>query len=118
MKDLGPGSYQESWRTGLEITPQYDAYENETPNKNTFCQLTEELDSITEVGNHYIGAEILLPRGNKMARSHVVACSWYARGSMMGRAHTNSILDTRMYQVKFAGGEVTKLIRLVYRTDH
>ena len=24
------------------------------------------------VGNHYIGAEILLPRGDKMARSHVV----------------------------------------------
>ena len=27
----------------------------------------------------------------------------------MGRAHTNPILNTRMYQVKFAGGEVTEL---------
>ena len=27
----------------------------------------------------------------------------------MGRSHTNPILDTRMYQVEFAGGEVTEL---------
>ena len=27
----------------------------------------------------------------------------------MGRAHTNPILNTRMYQVEFAGGKVTEL---------
>ena len=27
---------------------------------------------------------------------------------MMGRAHTNPILNTRMYQVEFAGGKVTE----------
>ena len=27
----------------------------------------------------------------------------------MGRSHTNPIFDTRMYQVEFAGGEVTEL---------
>ena len=26
----------------------------------------------------------------------------------MGRSHSNPILDTRMYQVEFAGGEVTE----------
>ena len=26
---------------------------------------------------------------------------------VMGRFHTNPILDTRMYQVEFAGGKVT-----------
>ena len=28
----------------------------------------------------------------------------------MGKAHANPILDTRMYQVEFAGGEVTESI--------
>ena len=28
----------------------------------------------------------------------------------MGRAHTNPILNIRMYQVEFAGGKVTELL--------
>ena len=62
-----------------------------------------------EVGDHYIGAEILLPRGDQMARCHVVARSRDAKGNVMGRSHTNPILDTRMYQVQFAGGKVRVL---------
>ena len=37
---------------GLEDTPQYDPYEDETQ------------EPTPEVGDHYIGAEILLPRGD------------------------------------------------------
>ena len=55
----------------LENTPQYNPYQDETQNDQTFPQLAEELESMPEVGDHYIGAEILLPQGNKMARSHV-----------------------------------------------
>ena len=58
---------------GLENTPQYDSYEDETQNEQTFTQLAEELEPMQEVGDHYIGAEILLPRGDKMARGHEVA---------------------------------------------
>ena len=50
-----------------------------------------------------------LPRGYKMARSHVVVLSHDANENMMGRAHTNPILNTRMYQVEFLGGDVTEL---------
>ena len=49
----------------LENTPQYDPYEDETQNKQMFPQLAEELELIPEVGDHYIGAEILLPRDGK-----------------------------------------------------
>ena len=52
-----------------------------------------------EVGNHDIGAEVLLPRGDDMARSHVGVQSCDANGKDMGRAHTNPILDIRMNQV-------------------
>ena len=60
-------------------------------------------------GDHYIGAEILLSRGDQMARGHVAARSQDANGNMMGRSHTNPILDARTYQVEFAGGKVTEL---------
>ena len=72
---------------------------DETQNKQMFPQLAEAIEPMSEVGYHYVGAEILLPRGEGMARDHVVT----------GRAHTNLILDTRIYQVEFTGGEVTEL---------
>ena len=69
-----------------------------------FPQLAKELEPMPEVGDHNTGAEIMLPRGDKVARGHVVAQSHDANGNIMDRAHTNLILDTRMYQVEFAGG--------------
>ena len=59
-----------------------------------------------EVGNYYRGAKILLPRGNQMIRGHVLVRSQDANGIVMGRSHTNPILDTRMYQVEFAGAKL------------
>ena len=44
-----------------------------------------------------------------MARGHVVARSRDSNGNVMERSHTNPILNTRIYQEEFAGGEVTKL---------
>ena len=61
------------------------------------------------MGDYYIGAEIRLPRGDQIARGHVVVRSRDANGNVIGRSHSNPILDTRMYQVEFAGGEVTEL---------
>ena len=61
-----------------------------------------------EGGNYYIGAEILLPRGDVMARGHVVARTRDANGNLMGKSHTNPIFNKRTYQVEFAGDEVTK----------
>ena len=74
-----------------------------------FPQLAEKPELMPEVGDYDIGAEILLPRGDQMARGHVVARSRDTKGDVMGRSHINLILDTRTYQVEFAGGEVTEL---------
>ena len=59
--------------------------------------------------DHYIGDEILLPRGGQIARGHVVECCHVANGNVMGRAHANPILDTRMCQIEFAGIKFTEL---------
>ena len=88
----------------LENTPLYNPYHNETQNEQSFPQLVEELEPMPVVGDHYIGVEILLPQGDQMARGHVVARSHDANGDMMGRSHTNPILDTKTYQVEFVGG--------------
>ena len=66
-----------------------------------------------EVGDHYIGAEILLSRGDKMARGHVVVQSCDASGNIMGKPQMNPIHDTKIYQVEFTGGKVTELIAIV-----
>ena len=62
-----------------------------------------------EVGDHYIRAEILLTRGDEMARGHVVARSCDANKNVISRAHVNAILNTRMYWVEFTGDKVTEL---------
>ena len=90
----------------LENTPQYDPYEDESQNRQTVPQLAEELEPMPEVCNQYIGAEIMLPRGGKMARGHVLAQSHDASGNIMDRAHANPIMDTSLYQVEFAGGRL------------
>ena len=48
----------------------------------------EELELMPEVSDYYIGAEILLPRGDQMARGHVVTRKIDAKGNVMGRSHT------------------------------
>ena len=50
-----PRELEDLW---LEYAPQYDPYEDETQNEESFPQLAEELESMPEVGDLYIGANI------------------------------------------------------------
>ena len=94
---------------GLENTPQYYLFEEKTQKEESYSQWAEELEPMLEVGDHYIVADMLLSREDQMARGHVVAQSCDANGNIMGRAHTNPILDTILYQVEFSGGKVTEI---------
>ena len=62
-----------------------------------------------ESGDYYIRAEVLLPRGDHMARGHVVARTQDTNGNTVSRLNSNPILDTRAYQVEFAAGEISEL---------
>ena len=44
-----------------------------------------------------------------MARGYVMTGALDANGYDMGRAYANPTLDTRMYQVDFAGGKVSDI---------
>ena len=91
---------------GLEILQHYDPYEDETKNYHTFLERAEELEPMPEVGNHQIGANIMLPIGDEMARGHTVKQKHNASGNIMGRAHSNLLINTRLYQVKFKEGNI------------
>ena len=93
---------------GLENTPQYDLYENETQNNQIFTQLAKEVQPIPEVGNHYKGAKKLLPWEEEIARGYIVEQSCDANGNLMNRADTSHSLNTRMYQAKITRGWVTE----------
>ena len=74
---------------GVEVTP-YDPYEE-------------------KLGDQYVNAEILLPRGDTMARGQVVHQKHDADGNPIGRSNQNLILDTCLYKVEFPGREMTEL---------
>ena len=48
-------------------------------------------------------------RKDKMARGNVVVGNQDTNENVMGRSHTNSILDTRTHQVQFTVGKVTDI---------
>ena len=51
----------------------------------------------------------MLPRGRTLARGRVTERKHDHEGNVIGRSNANHILDTREYEVKFEGGDVTKL---------
>ena len=61
---------------------------------------------MSEVTDQCIQAEILLSRGDHVAKGNIVAQSHDANGNAMCRAHAHPILDIRMYELEFAGGEI------------
>ena len=48
-----------------ENIPQYDPYEDETQNEQSFHQSAEELEPMPEVGDYNVGDEIMLPEGER-----------------------------------------------------
>ena len=54
--------------------------------------------------NNYIGAEVTLPRGDKMVSGIVKARVKGIEGDPIGVTNQNPILDTRVYEVEFTDG--------------
>ena len=63
---------------GLENISQYDLYQDEAQNEQTFPNIDKDLESMTDVEEHYIEAGIVLSREDQIARGHVVTKSHYA----------------------------------------
>ncbi len=68
-----------------------------------------DLEVTPEVGNNYVGVNLLFPKGGTMTRGRVTAQKRNVGGNPKGGANSNPILDTREYTVRFDNGDVTNL---------
>jgi hypothetical protein len=107
-EQLGPAA-QDSDFPADDLTPEYelfgdvgDADFNPDPDH-------ADLEVMPEVGNSYIGVDLLFPKGRTMTKGCVTAQKRDADGNPKGRANPNPILDTREYTVTFDNGDVTDL---------
>ncbi len=62
-----------------------------------------------KIGDNYLSAELMLPKGGVMVKGHVTARKRNRDGNPVGRANDNPILDTRSYIVDFDDGNQTEL---------
>ena len=84
-------------------TPIYEPYEDDVSQPS--FQVSDADDATPDTYDPYVGAEVLLPHDQDFATGRVIERKRNADGSEKGRAHTNPILDTRSYQVRFPDGQ-------------
>ena len=107
---LGPKAFIDDFKDlGIDEPPILDRYEDDDLDGRMPDPPDEELDATPEVGDSYVNTEVMLSRGDRMARGKVVRRKRDAEGNPIGRANNNPILDTHQYEVQFADGEVTEL---------
>jgi hypothetical protein len=66
-------------------------------------------ETMPEIGDNYLSAELMLPKGGVMVKDHMTAHKRDRDGNPVGRANDNPILDTRTYIVGFDDGNQTEL---------
>jgi hypothetical protein len=62
-----------------------------------------------EIGDNYLSAELMLPKGGVLVKGRVTARKHDQDGNPVGCANDNPIFDTRSYIVNFDDGDQTEL---------
>jgi hypothetical protein len=68
-----------------------------------------ETEITPKIGDNYLSAELMLPKGGVMVKGCMTARKLDWDSNPVGRANDNTILDTRSYIVNFDDGNQTKL---------
>jgi hypothetical protein len=68
-----------------------------------------DLEVTPEIGDNYIGAKILIPRGGVLSRGRVTRRKREADGNPIGRSHDSPALDTRSYIIEFDDNDRAEL---------
>ena len=102
---LGTAVSAEYFESDPEIfTLTLDWYEDDEEHQNHM----PEMDDITpEVMENYIAAEIMISHGDKAAQGSVRLKERNVEGNTIGRDNSNTILDTRVYEVEFEDGSMS-----------
>ena len=85
-------------------TPEFEAYSDESDGSEQRMPEADDYDEDTF--DKYLGAETRLASGDSMRRAIVKARKRDADGNPIGKANTNPLLDTRLYEVEFPDGEI------------
>jgi hypothetical protein len=83
-------------------TPYFETYSDEDTGDSPRMPDADDYDVNTY--DQYIGAEVLLPQGDKMMTGRVTERKRSHNGEVKGKGHTNPMLDTRTYNVEFPDG--------------
>ncbi|KAL7536194.1 hypothetical protein ACHAXR_006977 [Thalassiosira sp. AJA248-18] len=65
-----------------ELTPEWDHYEHIDGKEETPDAPDKELEPTPEIGDNYVGVDIMLPRGSTMARGRVIEKKHDADGNV------------------------------------
>ena len=86
---------------------------NETAKEDGLQGTPDEIEDIPlptpEIGDHYVGVKIQLPRGTSNAQGRVKHRARDTDGNVAGRANVEPALDTRACVVEFENGEEAEL---------
>jgi hypothetical protein len=107
-EQLGPTA-QDSDFPAVDLTPEYDLFREIGDADSDPDPDHTDLKVTPEVGDNYIGIDLLFPKGGTMTKGRITARKRDADSNPKGRANTNPILDTREYTVTFNDGDVTDL---------
>ena len=87
------------------ITPTFELYSDDVERNSNI----QDIDDVTcKEFDQYIGAEVLLLKGNSSTTGRVIQRKRDSDGNLRGKSHANPILDTRIYEVEFPDGEVNE----------
>jgi hypothetical protein len=81
-----------------DLTPEHIYYEEDAESIDSDHG---NLEVTPEIGDNYIGAEILIPRGGDLLRGRVTRRKRDANGNPIGQSHNSPALDTQSYIVEF-----------------
>ena len=109
---LGDGFKYEDFANDPELedlqTPTFEGYADADDG-----EMPHVLDADDEVDvdtyDQYIGAEVTLPVGDQMRSAKVRSRKRSVDGKLVGRANTNPILDTRMYNIEYSDGQTAEV---------
>jgi hypothetical protein len=87
------------------LTPDPDHYDDTDPINPDHS----DAEITPEMGDNYLSAEIMLPRGGTMVKGRVAARKRDRDDNPIGLVNSNPILDTRSYVVHFNDGDQTEL---------
>jgi hypothetical protein len=107
-EQLGPTA-QDTDFSADNLTPQYELFGDVGDADFDLDPDHADLEVTPEVGDNYIGIDLLFPKGGTMTREQVTAQKRDTDGNPKGRANSNPILDSREYTVTFDDGDVTNL---------